>query len=82
MIRRRQVRPDGRIPFSLRKSERDLLLDLVLVDSELEQPLRVASVTNSKLVVSLTPEDVDSGNVAAEANHAEDAKRRRARQKL
>src|SRR2546428_7668704 len=80
MLRRKHVTPDERIPFSLSKSERDLLLDLVLVDPEMERRLRVAPTSGTKLVVGLTLEDADdlAGNVAAEANHTDDAKRERA----
>lgn len=80
MLRRKHVKSDDRIPFSLSKGERDLLLDLVLVDPEIERRLRVAATAGTKLVVGLTLEDADdlAGNVAAEANHTEDAKRRRA----
>ena len=84
MLRRKHVRPDDRIPFTLSNGERDLLLDLVLVDPAIEVRLRLAATSGTELVVGLTLEDIDDlvGNAAAEANHSEDAKRRRALSKI
>lgn len=78
MLRRKRIKPDDRIPFTLSASERDLLLDVTLVDPEIERRLRVAATSGTQLVVDLTLEDSDdlAGSVAAEANHTPDAKKR------
>jgi repressor LexA len=80
MFQPKRTKPDERIPFALTKRERDLLLNLTLLDSDIEQRLRVAATAGTKLIVGLTLDDVDelAGSVAADANHSEEAKTRRA----
>jgi len=80
MLQRKRIKPNDRIPFRLTKRERDLLLDLTLLDPGIERQLRVAETAGTQLVVSLTLDDADelAGSVAADANHSEDAKTRQA----
>ena len=59
--------------------ERDLVVDRAFLDTEIEQLLRGASPSGSRLVVGLTLDDIDdlAGCVAAEANHSDDGLARR-----
>jgi hypothetical protein len=80
MSHARRIKFNERIPFALTKRERDLLLDLTMLDTAVERRLRLATTAGAELVIGLTLDDVDelAGSVAADANHCEDAKRQRA----
>lgn len=72
----RLIQPGERVPVRLSTAQRDLLLDHVWVDDELEQRLRVAETDGASIVIRLTLDDLDDllGHVAAEANHSRDAR--------
>lgn len=76
----KRVKPNERIPFALTQRERDLILERTLIGPDLEKRLRVAAVSGSRVVAGLTLDDIDelAGYVAAEANHCDDPKIRRA----
>ena len=59
--------------------ERDLIVERMLIDGEMEDRLRGATARGSNLVVELTLDDVDdfAGHVAAEANHCSEPRVRR-----
>ena len=80
MIERKYIRPGTKLPVRLSTRERALVVERAFLDSALETTLRKATTINSKLVVNLTLDDIDElhGCVAAEANHCDDGKVRRA----
>ena len=79
MTQRKRITPGDRIPFRMSIVERDLVVDRAFLDTEIEQLLRTASMSGSRLVVGLTLDDIDdlAGCIAAEANHSDDARARR-----
>ena len=76
---RRQIAPSTRLAFGLSVRERDCMIEKAFLDPEIERTLRKAVPAGSKLVVHLNLDDIDDlhGCVAAEANHSDDAKKRR-----
>jgi len=80
MFQPKRIKSHERIPFALTKHERVLLLDLTLLGPDIEKRLRLATTNGARLVVGLTFDEVDelAGSVAADANHCDDAKTRRA----
>jgi DNA-binding MarR family transcriptional regulator len=71
---RRHIRPGTRLQFTLSPAERDLILERTFIDPEIGQQLREAQVSDSRLVIGLTLDDLEdvAGYIAAEANHCED----------
>lgn len=63
---------DG-IPVRLSGRDRDLILKHTFIGGEVEARLRVARMNGPRIVVDLTPDDLDEllGYVAAEANHSQ-----------
>jgi hypothetical protein len=53
----KRIKPDERISFPLSRWERDLILERTFIDPELENRLRVALASGSKLVTTLTLND-------------------------
>jgi repressor LexA len=76
---RKRIKPGTRIALMLSPLERDLIVERTLIDPEMEEQLRCAQPSGSKLVIALTLDDVDdlAGHVAAEANHCDDKRIRR-----
>lgn len=76
----KRIKADERISFSLSRQARDLILERTFIDPALEKRLRLALASGSKLVTTLTLNDVEelAGSVAAEANHCDDPKIERA----
>ena len=76
---RQHIERGERVPVRLSPGQRDLVLEHTFIDPELEERLRVAEVEGASIVVRLTLDDLEDflGHVAAEANHANDAKLRR-----
>ncbi|MGH7848581.1 MAG: hypothetical protein ACREQW_25865, partial [Candidatus Binatia bacterium] len=76
----KRIKPNERISFELTRRERDLILERTFIDPQIEHRLRLAAISGSKLVVNLTLDDIDelAGSLAAEANHCDDPKTRRA----
>src|SRR5712692_3313084 len=77
---RKFIKPCTRLAIRLSTRERDLVVERAFLDPEIEAELRQAMPTGSKLVVNLNLDDLDDllGCVAAEANHCDDGKVRRA----
>jgi DNA-binding MarR family transcriptional regulator len=63
----------------LTRHERDLIVERMCVDAEIEGRFRNARSSGSDLIVDLTLDDVDdlAGHVAAEGNHCSEARVRR-----
>jgi hypothetical protein len=80
MPQRKYIQPGTRLPVRLSSRDRDLIVERALLDPEVDILLRQARVSGTALVVELTLDDIDDllGCVAAEANHCEDGKVRRA----
>jgi repressor LexA len=80
MTQRHHIKPGTRLTFSLSSRERDVIVERAFLDPEIETRLRAAAVSGSRVVLELTLDDVDDlhGCVAAEANHCDNAKARRA----
>jgi DNA-binding MarR family transcriptional regulator len=79
MTQRKHIKPGTHILLQLSTRERDLIVERVSVDPEVETRLRTRPVAGAKLAIDLTLDDIDDlhGCVAAEANHCHDSKRRR-----
>lgn len=79
-MRPKRTKPEQRVDFRLTPRERDLIIERTFIDAELEERLQAAQALGSRLVVHLTLDDVDdlAGHVAAEANHCEEPRVRRA----
>jgi repressor LexA len=79
-MRPQRITPGQRVDFKLTPGERDLIIGRTFIDAELEERLRATQTRGSRLVVRLTLDDVDdlAGHVAAEANHCEEPRVRRA----
>ncbi len=79
-MRRKRIKPGQLVDVRLTPQERDLILERMLIDDEMEGCLRGATPRGSNLVVRLTLDDVDdlAGHVAAEANHCSEPRVRRA----
>lgn len=77
---RRHIKPGARLQFTLSTAERDLILERTFIDPEMEQQLREAQMSDSRLVIRLTLADVEdvAGYIAAEANHCKDRRVQRA----
>jgi repressor LexA len=75
-MRVRVIQPGERVPVRLNPAQRDLVLEHAFIDPEFEQRLRVAESDGASIIARLTLDDLDEllGAVAAEANHATDAK--------
>jgi len=78
-MRVRVIQPDERVPVRLSPTQRDLILERAFIEPELERRLRVAESEGASIVARLTLDDLDEllGAVAAEANHAGDARLRK-----
>jgi DNA-binding MarR family transcriptional regulator len=78
-MRRKRIKPGQFVDVRLTPQERDLILERMLIDDELEARLRGATARGSNLVVRLTLDEVDdlAGHVAAEANHCSEPRVRR-----
>ncbi len=79
MSERQYIKPGSRLSCRLTTRQRDLIVERAMLDSDIEGRLLGATVTNSKVTVDLTLDDIDDllGCVAAEANHCDDGKVRR-----
>ena len=76
---RKRIKPGQLVDVRLTPQERDLIVERMLIDGEMEDRLRGATARGSNLVVQLTLDDVDdlAGHVAAEANHCSEPRVRR-----
>jgi hypothetical protein len=65
------------VTIRISKAERELALDCLLADAELERVLGAGTEAGGRLKISLTLDRLDDllGFIAAEANHCEDRKR-------
>jgi repressor LexA len=72
----RVIQPGERVAVQLSPVQRDLILEHAFIDPELAQRLRVAEAEGASIIARLTLDDIDEllGAVAAEANHAKDAR--------
>lgn len=79
-MRPKRIKPAHRVDFSLTPGERDLIIERTLIHAELEERLQAAQALGARPVVHLTLNDMDdpAGPVAAEANHCEEPRVRRA----
>ena len=77
---RKHITPGTELAVRLSSHERDLVVDRAFLDPEIDAKLRHAVPTGSRLIVKLNLDDIDDllGCVAAEANHCDDGKVRRA----
>jgi hypothetical protein len=75
----KRIEPGERITVALTRRERDLIVDRTFIGSELENRLRLATVSGSHLLAGLTLDEIDelAGFIAFEANHCDDPKIRR-----
>jgi hypothetical protein len=79
LMPRKRIKPGQLVDVRLTPQERDLILERMLIEGEMERRLRGATIRGSNLVVQLTLDDVDdlAGHVAAEANHCSEPRVRR-----
>ena len=79
-MRRTKIEPDSPVEVLFTRRERDLVIEETFAGQNLTERLRMAAVAGTKLAVRYTLDDLDElvGRVAAAANHAEDAKLRKA----
>ena len=80
MIQRQHIKRGTTLSFRLSARERESVVERAFLTPELDARLRTAEKAGSSLVVDLTLDDIDDlhGCVAAEANHCDDSKVRRA----
>lgn len=72
--------PDEQIkPIQFTLQDRDLILDLYTVDPDMERRFRLAAVHGKGIVVQLSAYDLDEllGEIAAVANHEENARQQK-----
>ena len=76
---RKRIRPDEKVPLELNDRERELIRKHSFADEELIGGLRIAPRPGEPPVYRFTLDELDelAGYVAAEANHAQDKKRRK-----
>ena len=70
------IQPGTQVAVRLTPKQRDLIIERTFIDPELERSLRGAEVEGASVVAKLTLEEIDDllGHVAAEANHAKEAR--------
>jgi hypothetical protein len=76
-MNQRESDPDEQLkPIQITFQDRDLILDLYSVDPEMERRFKLAAVEGKGIVVQLNAYDLDEllGEIAAVANHEENAK--------
>ncbi len=73
---RKHIEPGTRLPVKLSTRERDLVVEMALLDPAIEAELCRAVPTGPTVLVNLNLDDIDDllGCVAAEANHCDDRK--------
>lgn len=73
---RKYIKRGTQLPVQFSTRERDLVVEKVFLDPEVETALLGATPLGSRLVVHLDLDDIDDllGCVAAEANHCDDGK--------
>jgi hypothetical protein len=72
--------PDEQLkPIEFDFADRDLILDLWTIESDIESRFKLAPVKGKRIVVEMNAFDLDEllGSIAAIANHEKNAKRRR-----
>jgi hypothetical protein len=81
---RKRIRPDEKLPLELNESERDLILNHSFAEQELTDRLRVVPAPGESPIYRFTLEELDqlAGYVAAEANHTQNKKQRKERDRL
>ena len=80
----RRTRPDENLSLELNESERDLILNHSLAEQELTDRLRVVPAPGESPIYRFTLGELDelAGYVAAEANHTQDKRQRKAWDRL
>jgi len=74
-MQRRRIPPDQRLGLKLSRADRDLLLDICIMDGDLEDRIRDAPARQRTVMFTLDELDALAGWVAAEANHTSDRRR-------
>jgi hypothetical protein len=74
-MRRQRIPHDQRLGLKLSRADRDLLLDICIMDPDLEDRIRDAPARKRTVMFTLDELDALAGWVAAEANHTSDRRR-------
>jgi len=75
MFGRKRIQPGERVGLNLSRADRDLLLDILIMDPGIEDRIRDTPAKRRTVMFTLDELDALAGWVAAEANHTNDRNR-------